>query len=181
MSRYVLRMHRQLLRFGLALFAALAVSAPVLAGGWATATLDGSPPQPPAGEPTSIGFTLLQHGQTPISWESVTLFARNLGTGETVSADARPEGTTGHYVVTVTFPSEGRWSWELRTHNLKMETSLDPLTVLPAVPPAPTPSGVSSTLLVALGALAIAFSAVGFLFLRGRGERAAGEQTPKVA
>lgn len=175
-------MYRQLLRFGLALLAVLAVSAPVLAGGWATATLDSSPPQPRASEPASIGFTLLQHGQTPISWETVTLIARNQATGETVVADARPEAKTGHYVVTVTFPSEGRWSWELRTKNLFMETRLDPLTVLPAAAPAPpTRSGFPSTLLVALGTLAIGFAAVGWLFLRGRGERAAGQRTPKVA
>jgi hypothetical protein len=174
-------MPRQLLRFGLALFAALAVSAPALAGGWATATLDSAPPQPRVGEPTSIGFTLLQHGQTPISWESVTLIARNTATGETVATDARPEGKTGHYVVTVTFPTEGRWSWELRTQNLAMETTFDPLTVLPATPAAPAPTGLPSTLLVAVAALAIALAAVGFLFLKGRGEGRAGERTPKVA
>ncbi len=182
-------LHRQLLRFGLALFAALAVSSPVLAGGWATATLDTSP-QPGAGAPTSIGFTLLQHGRTPISWESVTLTARNQATGETLAADARPEGPTGHYVVTVTFPSEGRWSWELRTANLVMETKFDPLTVLPAPAAAPAnpasaatraPSELPSMLLVALGAAAIAVAAIGFLFLRGRGERPAAERSPKIA
>jgi hypothetical protein len=174
-------MRAQLLRFGLGLFTALVVAVPVLAGGWATVTLDSSAPQPRAGEHTSIGFTLLQHGQTPISWESVTLVARNLGTGESVVADARPEGKTGQYVVTVTFPSEGRWSWELRTKNLFMETRLDPLTVLPAASPAPTPGGLPSTLLVAVGALAIGVAAVCFLLVRGRGERPAAERTPKVA
>ena len=51
----------------LALTLILATSA--LAGGWAQAIMD-SPPDDPGGanQPVTIGFTLLQHGVTPVDW-----------------------------------------------------------------------------------------------------------------
>lgn len=104
---------------GLALVAVAAVAAPVAAGGWATATLDDTGSGgPPAGEPTEVGFTLRQHGQTPINWESATFVGTNAETGESVRAQARPSGGPGHYVATVTFPSSGEWTWHLELRDL---------------------------------------------------------------
>ncbi len=107
---------------------ALLLAVPASAGGWATASLDdGGPPSPTVGEPIQIGFMLHQHGRTPISWEKASVAATNPETGESVDAEARPEGRTGHYVAELTFPSPGTWEWEIRTSQLKMETRLQPL------------------------------------------------------
>src|SRR3712207_6349701 len=96
-----------------ALGATVLISTSVFAGGMAIANLD-STPQPRAGEPADIGFTVLQHGVRPWTEGGVSVFARNQGSGETVTADARAEGKPGHYVATLTFPSAGQWSWEIR-------------------------------------------------------------------
>ncbi len=44
----------------------LILAATAFAGGWANAVMD-TPPDDPAGpnEPVTLGFTLLQHGETP--------------------------------------------------------------------------------------------------------------------
>ena len=53
----------------------LATATAVLAGGWAVVTLDSPPGEIHAGEPWTVGFTVLQHGQTPV---------HNLGPGNPV-------------------------------------------------------------------------------------------------
>src|SRR5918999_177331 len=102
----------------LALIALLALVLPAAAGGWASATIDSGPIDPTAGTPVDIGFTLKQHGQTPISWEMVTFTSTNAETGEQVSVEALPKGAVGHYVATVTFPSAGTWRSSLTLRDL---------------------------------------------------------------
>ena len=51
----------------LTLLLALMFTVPVLAGGWATVTLDEYPTDMVAGEAFKIGFTVLQHGVTPVT------------------------------------------------------------------------------------------------------------------
>jgi hypothetical protein len=165
-----------------ALAAALTFGGAALAGGWATARLDagGTPPTPNAGEKTTIGFTLLQHGVTPISWEQVTLIGSNAETGDSVVAEARPEGKTGHYIVEVTFPSAGTWTWRLETAELIMQNATMPaMTVAPGTgagapaagsDAAATSSGIDPVL--AMAGLVLAFLAGAFLG-SFRGERRA--------
>ena len=49
----------------------LILAATAFAGGWANAVMD-TPPDDPAGtnQPVTLGFTLLQHGETPVDWGS---------------------------------------------------------------------------------------------------------------
>ena len=164
---------RRLSTLALALFASLVIAAPALAGGWATATLDGPlPSDPSAGESLRIGFTLKQHGRTPISWEEASIIAINRETNEAVYAPARAEGALGEYVADVTFPSAGTWDWRVETRNLLMESRFRPLQVKPGVAAAargagsgddvaPTPTGAVAAFDLSDGPLALAILALG--------------------
>ncbi|HSG44422.1 MAG TPA: hypothetical protein VLA72_14830 [Anaerolineales bacterium] len=59
----------------LALLLSLILAAPVFAGGWAIISLDELPTKVVAGEPFKVGFTVLQHGQTPMTGLSPTVSA----------------------------------------------------------------------------------------------------------
>lgn len=124
----------------------LALVPAVLAGGWAVITLDDVPAAPRAGEPWSIGFTVLQHGQTPVhklddGYNGVmvepTFVANNTASGERVEAVATPTEEVGHFTLEVTFPSEGEWQWTIFPAPLAGETQFEPLNVLPALAAAP--------------------------------------------
>jgi hypothetical protein len=80
-------------------------------GGWASSTLDEAPQAAP-GEDTEIGFTILQHGRTPVNVDDVAVVIRVDG-DEQVSP-AVQEGEVGHYVADVTFPPEGEYDWAIR-------------------------------------------------------------------
>ena len=120
----------------------LALVPAVLAGGWAVITLDDMPGEIRAGEPWTVGFTVLQHGQTPVHRLNdgygdgtpiePTLIATNPDTGERVEATAEPTKEVGHFTLEVTFPSEGAWEWTIEPAPLAGETQFEPLTVLPA-------------------------------------------------
>ena len=124
----------------------LALVPAVLAGGWAVITLDDVPAAPRAGEPWAIGFTVLQHGQTPVhklddgyngAMIEPTFVATNTATGERIEAVATPTEEVGHFTLEVTFPSEGEWQWTIFPAPLAGETQFEPLQVLPAVAAAP--------------------------------------------
>jgi hypothetical protein len=116
----------------------LALVPAVLAGGWAVITLDEPPGEIRAGEPWTVGFTVLQHGQTPVhrldpnSPVQPLLVAENPATGRRVEVEATPTKEVGHFVVEVTFPDEGEWTWTIFPNPLAGETLFEPLTVLPA-------------------------------------------------
>lgn len=135
-----------------------ALVSPVFAGGWATVTLDAVPDAPTAGTALTLGFTVRQHGVTPIDKDPFeggplkpVLSAHNQSTDETLTAAARKDGPVGHFVVDVTFTSAGAWDIEI-TPPPFAGTQLAPLTILPApaqaakpkanavVAPAPSPA-----------------------------------------
>jgi hypothetical protein len=124
----------------------IALAAPAFAGGWAIITLDQVPTDVSAGQAFSLGFMVRQHGVTPIdgAYGGATmvpvLTARNSVTGATLRAEARKEGPVGHFVVDVTFPAEGSWTWEIAPPPFAA-TDLGTLTVLPAGAP---PTGVNA-------------------------------------
>jgi hypothetical protein len=94
---------------GVAALLPLAAPDAVDAGGWAVTTLD--PMAAPApGEPVDVGFTIRQHGVTPVAVDDVRLTVTD-ATGATEAFAARPEGATGHYVAAVTFPAAGAYRW----------------------------------------------------------------------
>lgn len=123
----------------LAVALTLALVWSVGAGGWAVVTLDSLPRDVRAGQTTlTLGFMVRQHGITPNSQVEPVLTARNRAGGETVRAEARQVGETGHFVVNVTFPSAGVWEWEIEPYPFAA-TKFEPLTVLAPAASAPSP------------------------------------------
>ena len=122
------------------LAALLLLATPALAGGWGIISLDAVPTEVHAGETLHLGFTVLQHGVTPVHhWEGVgpvepVLSATNPETGEFFEVQAlRDEGKVGHFTVDVTFPSPGAWEWQIQPYPFELRSQLEPLTVLPGV------------------------------------------------
>jgi hypothetical protein len=88
-----------------------ASASPASAGGWAVTTLD-ELPAATAGESIDVGFTILQHGQTPAVLESGVGLELVLADGTTEFFPAVADGVPGHYVATVTFPVDaGSYQW----------------------------------------------------------------------
>ena len=98
-----------------------AFAIPVFAGGWAVITLDELPAGVVAGEPYTIGFTVLQHGKTPMTGLYPIITAR-ISNDEVLTFSAEPEGKPGHYTAALTFPKDGEWEWSIQafTMDLKM-------------------------------------------------------------
>jgi hypothetical protein len=120
----------------IALLLALIVAVPAFAGGWAVITLDELPTDVVAGEPLTIGFTVLQHGKTPLTDLSPIIVA-NLHKDTEFKIIAEEEGKPGHYTATVTFPKEGEWSWSIQafTMDQKMPMLTVDAPVAAAAPP----------------------------------------------
>lgn len=79
---------------------------------------DGMDAPPTAGEERDIGFTLLQHGVTPVDFGEVTLTATAPGAAP-VAVQATSLGD-GRWMATVTFPAAG--DWQLRVTHSELET-----------------------------------------------------------
>jgi hypothetical protein len=139
-----------------ALAATLLLAGTALAGGWANAVMDDPPPDPPsAGEPMTIGFTLLQHGVTPVTDPAPIITVRNAATGERLSVTATQEGADGHWIAVITFPSEGTWRYEV-THDLIVGMNgFNPVTVGAAAHAAPATAATSATATQPLIAVAL--------------------------
>ena len=105
----------------LALLLSLILAVPVFAGGWAIISLDELPTNVIAGEPLRVGFTVLQHGQTPMTGLTPTISVSLPNEAEFV-VNAKPDGKPGHYNATLIFPKEGDWNWSIQafTMNQKM-------------------------------------------------------------
>lgn len=92
---------------------ALGIGSLASAGGWAVSTLD-EVPVPIAGEPIDVGFTIRAHGVQPIDLtENVGITITRTG-GSAQYFPAAGDGTVGHYVARVEFPSAGRYQWSIR-------------------------------------------------------------------
>lgn len=110
----------------LTLLLALMFTVPVLAGGWATVTLDEYPTDMVAGEAFKIGFTVLQHGVTPVTGITPIITGTLTGAKESISVMAKEEGEPGHYVASLNFPKAGEWSWKIDSFG---EQKMPPLSV----------------------------------------------------
>ena len=86
---------------------------PAMAGGWAEVRADATTTTTPPveGQPIEIGFTVLQHGETPAGWVTPTVHFYHLGTGATIDAPATASGPDGHFVATVRPDQAGYWGW----------------------------------------------------------------------
>ena len=174
--------HRAVLASTAAVILSLAFAATALAGGWANAIMD-SPRDDPGGpnQPITIGFTLLQHGVTPVDWGTAQVVLTNQATGQSVTVDAAPQGKVGHWVAEIRVPAEGTWNYEVR-HDLEITmVGFDPIVIgeVAAAPAAAATSAAASVqpaLLLAgafLGLLALAGVTVALMTRRhGRLDRA---------
>src|SRR5262245_30842562 len=138
---------RTLAASALALTLAVTYAGSASAGGWAVGSLDEAP-SGEAGTTEDVGFTILQHGQTPVDIaEDVGIDI--YGTGYHEFFPATGDGTVGHYIASVTFPDAGSYTWSIRMGMFEPQQlgALD-LTVpaAPAVPPPPPESTAWDTL-----------------------------------
>lgn len=108
---------RTRLAFGIALLVSLIFAVPAFAGGWAVITLDELPTDVVAGEPFTVGFTVLQHGKTPMNDLEPTITA-SLYKEQKFMVNAGPDGEPGHYTATLTFPKEGEWRWSIQAFSM---------------------------------------------------------------
>jgi hypothetical protein len=110
----------------------LVLAIPAMAGGWAEIEADGQTTTPTEDTPFEVGFTVLQHGQTPAPWESATVHFTNAGTGEAFDIVATNDRADGHFVATATVPHAGYWSWQVRLGSLESQHIPVRMTVLTA-------------------------------------------------
>jgi hypothetical protein len=90
----------------------VALAAPAAAGGWAVTTLDAVPDRFEAGRDYDIGYTIRQHGVTPVDLASTGIRITSADSGKQLRFDGRKDGAVGHYVARVSFPAAGGWTWE---------------------------------------------------------------------
>lgn len=145
----------------LALLLSVVFAIPVFAGGWAVITLDELPTGIVAGKPFTVGFTVLQHGKTPMTDLSPTITA-NLYKDEEFVVTAEPEGKPGHYTATLIFPKEGDWRWSIQAFSMDqampMLSVAAPTSVAANPPVMKTESAISFTspiLIVSMMALVV--------------------------
>jgi mono/diheme cytochrome c family protein len=119
--------------FGVLLVPALAFTF----GGWAVITVDDLPDYVVAGKPTDIGFVIRQHGLTPLSGVSPRVTMRT--SDAEVSAMARPVGTKGHYVASLTVPRAGDYSVRIQSGFGASENTLLPVRAIAAGAQPPRP------------------------------------------
>ena len=100
-------------------------------GGWAVITVDSLPEYAVAGTPTTLTFTVRQHGMTPLLDLQPSVLARN---GATVVEAKTGTTPNGHYSATMTLPRDGAWTIEIRSGfmNSTKSTSLMPTRVVAA-------------------------------------------------
>lgn len=85
-----------------------------LAGGWAEVKPDASTTtEPTDGESIILGFTVLQHGETPASWVTPTVHLVDLTTGRTHEIAATATGAEGHFAATTPALTAGHWAWSV--------------------------------------------------------------------
>jgi hypothetical protein len=155
----------------LVLILSFALVIPVFAGGWAVISLDELPFGVVAGEPYTIGFTVLQHGRTPMTDLYPTVTAR-IAKGEVLSFSAEPEGKPGHYTAALTFPTSGEWDWSIQafTMDLQMPTlsvaAGAASTTQPVVKFETRFASISPWLIIRVVAFALAFAGLVMVFRR---------------
>ena len=132
---------RTLVASAAALTLVVAQSGGASAGGWAVGSLDEAP-SGTAGTTEDVGFTILQHGQTPVDIDEnvgIDIYAAD---GSHLFFEAAGDGTVGHYVASVTFPEAGQYTWEIRMGFFEPQPLGTLSLTAPAAPvvPPPTPT-----------------------------------------
>ncbi len=144
---------------------------PVFAGGWAVITLDELPTDVVAGEPLTVGFTVLQHGKTPMAGLDPTVTATLLK-DEQFAVRAEPEGAPGHYMATLTFPKEGEWNWSIQAFTMDQPMPALHVAAVASQPAVKNESGTPAVPpLVVFRGLAFAIGLVGLILAYQRRSR----------
>jgi hypothetical protein len=148
-------MRRHLMHCFGALILALALFAPAHthAGGWSVVALDAMPTDIQAGVPFEVGFTVLQHGRTPLAGLKPEITLINKAAGEQVSVIAKEQGKVGHYIATLNLPVAGEWSWEVNAFGSPQQMVALQITTTPAFSAVQMPTAVLQIALLAAGAL----------------------------
>lgn len=110
----------------------LGLGAPAAAGGWALGSLDALPDARP-GETEQVGFTILQHGVTPVEVDGDVGLEIVGADGAITFFQAVPDGDVGHYVATIAFPAAGDYTWNIQMGWFPPQ-DLGSLNVAPASP-----------------------------------------------
>lgn len=151
----------------------LALATPAVGGGWAVTTLDNVPDPFDAGHTYAIGYTIRQHGVTPISVDRTEIQATHSESGKRLAFPGVADGPVGHYLAQVTVPAAGSWTWEvtqgpfapqpLGTLSVGMPaTAAAPAAVTgPQAPATQAPTGPNGLL---LGGLLVALAGAAVLF-----------------
>ena len=105
-------MRRLALVFSVLALNLAALATPAVAGGWAVTTFDDMPGQLVSGKEYALGYTIRQHGATPINVGKTEIVAASVS-GRTLSFPGRSDGAVGHYVATVFFPAGGTYTWHV--------------------------------------------------------------------
>jgi hypothetical protein len=103
---------RKLLAISALAAAALALSTPAAAGGWAVTSLDPMVAAPVEDEDVEVGFTIRQHGRTPVTVDDVAIVVTDAN-GGTTRFPAAPDGPVGHYLATIRLPAAGAYEWSV--------------------------------------------------------------------
>jgi len=157
---------------GMSLLFAFAFVIPVFAGGWAVITLDEIPTDIVAGEPVTIGFTVMQHGETPMNDLTPTITA-NIHKDQEFTVTAVHDGKPGHYTATLTFSTEGKWDWSV--HAFTMEQEMPALSVAapvadvtnhPVAESEPVATSIPMLNIIRLSALGVGLIGLFFVFRR---------------
>lgn len=171
-------MRHRSIALSLALLATFAVASVAASGGWAQVSATNVPVDPPAGEETTIGLNVLQHGVTPVSWPGLTVVATDATSGVVIRAAATASGPEGSYIATLVFPSAGEWTLTFESTSLIMEGTAAmhvaaAVAAAPATGSAPATSPAFDVLPLLLALLAgLAALAIGGVLLRNRGAAA---------
>jgi hypothetical protein len=107
-----------------------ALATPALAGGWAVTTFDDMPGQFVSGKEYALGYTIRQHGATPVNVSKTEILAVAVS-GRTLSFPGSSEGAVGHYVATVFFPAGGTYTWQVTQGDFAAQ-DLGKITILAA-------------------------------------------------
>lgn len=150
---------------------ALAFGGPAAAGGWAVTTFDQLPPEFVAGQTYHLGYTIRQHGVTPIRVDRTEVIATPVTGGAPLSFVGAPQGELGHYATAVAFPA-GSYTWRVTQQPFQAQElgrlAVGGAAVVPAAPasgptapetPLPSPRPLSVALAVATLASALLFAA----------------------
>lgn len=115
----------------LALLASVALVLPATAGGFAVTTFDQLPTGFRADETYRLGYTIRQHGVTPVPRLTTRIIAQQAVSGATEIFSGTAEGAPGHYVAEVRLPTDGVWVWRVEQGPFAPQ-QLGTLTVLPS-------------------------------------------------